>query len=228
MDKIFNHALRGYSAKMSATAAAAVARDPQVQFVQPDGVVSISAQTLPTGINRIDGELSSTVSGNGSGSVNVDVAVIDTGIDPTHPDLNVCRRRQELLDRHELYDDGNGHGTHVAGTIGAKDNGNGVVGVAPGARLWAVRVLNNTGSGSYLRQSICGIDWVTAHAGDDRGRQHEPRRHGSDDGNCGNTNNDAMHQAICRAVAAGVTFAVAAGNESDERRQPSSRRPTTR
>jgi subtilisin len=90
---------------------------------------------LPTGINRIDGELSTTVSGNGSGSVNVDVAAIDTGIDIDHPDLNVVGGMNCSTGR--SFDDSNGHGSHVAGTIAAKDDAQGVVGVAPGARLHA-------------------------------------------------------------------------------------------
>ncbi len=85
------------------------------------------------------------MSGNGSGAVNVDVAVIDTGIS-AHPDLNVVGGVN--CSTGKSYDDGNGHGSHVAGTIGAKDDSVGVVGVAPGARLWAVRVLNNQGSGT--------------------------------------------------------------------------------
>src|SRR6266550_1886722 len=86
---LYTHALHGYAARMSQAAAQRLSGDPQVASIQPDRPVSIDAQTLPTGIDRIDGELSSTVSGNGSGTVNVDVAVIDTGVDLDHPDLNV-------------------------------------------------------------------------------------------------------------------------------------------
>ncbi|WP_329425615.1 S8 family serine peptidase [Streptosporangium sp. NBC_01495] len=214
VDKVFNHALRGYSAKMSATAAAAIARDPQVQFVQPDGVVSISAQTLPTGVNRVDAELSPTAAINGVDTrVNVDVAIIDTGIQLTHPDLNVYTAGAKNCNTGTSANDGNGHGTHVAGTVGALDNTSAVVGVAPGARLWPVRVLNNSGSGSWS-QVICGIDYVTAHASEIEVANMSLGGLGADDGNCGNTNNDAMHRAICAAVAAGVTFVVAAGNNN--------------
>ncbi|MEU7985075.1 S8 family serine peptidase [Streptosporangium canum] len=216
VDKIFNHALRGYSAKMSATAAAAVARDPQVQFVQPDGVVSINAQTLPTGVNRVDAELSPTAAINGVDTrVNVDVAIIDTGIQLNHPDLNVYTAGAKNCNTGTSANDGHGHGTHVAGTVGALDNTSSVVGVAPGARLWPVRVLNNSGGGSWS-QVICGIDYVTAHASEIEVANMSLGGLGADDGNCGNTNNDAMHRAICAAVAAGVTFVVAAGNETDD------------
>lgn len=117
-------------------------------------------QVIPTGILRINGDFSSTLSGNGQGTVDVDVAVIDTGI-YNHPDLNVIGGTN--CSTGNSYKDGNGHGTHVTGTIGALDNDFGVVGVAPGARLWAVRVLNNAGSGTWS-SVICGIDFVTAHA----------------------------------------------------------------
>ena len=141
----------------------------------PDRAVEATAQSVPTGIRRIDGPLSGTISGNGAGAVNVDIAILDTGIDVDHPDLNVVGGVN--CSTGSSYDDQNGHGTHVAGTAAAKDNGIGVVGVAPGARLWAVRVLDNTGNGTWS-SVICGIDWVTGQRRHDRGRQHEPRRRG--------------------------------------------------
>jgi subtilisin family serine protease len=206
---VYRHALRGYAARMSARAAAAVARQSDVASVVADRTVSASAQTLPTGNDRIDAELSSARAGDGTGSVGVDVAVIDTGIDLSHPDLTVSGGRN--CNNGRSFNDGNGHGTHVAGTIGAKDNGIGVVGVAPGARLWAVRVLNNNGSGSWS-SVICGIDWVTANAGTIEVANMSLGGSGSDTG----CNDGGLHQAICNSVAKGVTYAVAAGNESDD------------
>jgi subtilisin len=208
---VYRAALKGYSAVMTAADARALQADPRVASVTPDRPVHIDAQVLPTGIDRIDGELSSTVSGDGSGTVDVDVAVIDTGIDPTHPDLNVVGGVN--CSTGNSYADGHGHGTHVAGTIAAKDNGIGVVGVAPGARLWAVRVLNNQGFGSFS-DIICGIDWVTARASMIEVANMSLGGSGSDS-TCG-TNVDPMHEAICRSVAAGVTYAVAAGNSHDD------------
>jgi subtilisin len=174
-----------------------------------DQTVSADAQTLPTGINRIDGELSSTISGNGSGAVNADVAIIDTGIDLTHPDLNVATTGVNCSNG-TSYADGNGHGTHVAGTVAAKDDGNGVVGVAPGARVYPVRVLNNRGSGSWS-SIICGIDWVTARAATIKVANMSL----GGTGTAGSCTDGGLRQAICRSTAAGVTYAVAAGNESD-------------
>jgi subtilisin len=88
-------------------------------------------------------------------------AIIDTGIDTGHPELNVVGGTNCIGG--SSFNDDNGHGTHVAGIAAARDNTNGAVGVAPGARLWAVKVLNASGSGS-TSQIVCGIDWVTARA----------------------------------------------------------------
>ena len=215
VDYLYRAALKGYAAHMSATAAERVANDSRVQFVQRDGVVRASAQTTPTGINRADAELSPTAKINGLDErVNVDVAVIDTGVDFTHPDLNVYTAGAKNCSTGNSANDGNGHGSHVAGTIGAIDNANGVVGMAPGARIWPVRVLNNAGSGTYSA-IVCGIDYVTAHASEIEVANMSLGGGGADDGNCGNTNNDAMHKAICNSVAAGITYVVAAGNETD-------------
>jgi subtilisin family serine protease len=208
------HALKGFAAVIPTAHLAQIQADPSVAYITPDQVVSITDQTLPTGIDRIDGELSSTVSGNGSGTVNVDVAVIDTGIDRSHPDLDVVGGIN-CVPGNSGFEDQYGHGTHVAGTIGALDNGIGVVGVAPGARLWAVRVLGASGSGS-TSSVVCGIDWVTANAATIEVANMSLGGSGSDDGNCGRTVPDAMHQAICNSVAAGVTYAVSAGNSADD------------
>ena len=208
---VYSHALQGYSATLTAAAAKRIAADPRVASIGPDRTVSIDAQTLPTGIDRVDGELSSTLSGNGSGTVNVDVAVIDTGVDLNHPDLNVNRAGAKNCSTGGSANDGHGHGTHVAGTIGSLDNGIGVVGVAPGARIWPVRVLNKQGSGSFA-DVICGVDYVTAHASEIEVANMSLGGTGSDSA-C--SPSDPLHFAICNSVAAGVTYAVAAGNESD-------------
>ena len=209
---VYRHALSGFAARMPEARAAALEEQARVDFVQRDRRVSIAAQTTPTGINRVDADLSPTADIDGTDErVNVDVAVIDTGVDLDHPDLNMFRQRNcALLGLNG--DDQNGHGSHVAGTIAAKDNSTGVVGVAPGARIWAVKVLNAAGIG-LNSDVICGIDYVTANAGQIDVANMSLGGGGSDDGNCGNTDGDAMHQAICDSVVAGVTYAVAAGND---------------
>ena len=214
LQHLYEHALKGYAATIPAGRLAAIRSDARVAFVSEDRPVWAVAQTLPTGINRIDGEASSTKSGDGSGRVAVAVAIIDTGIDIDHPDLNVVGGKN-CVRGPNTYDDGNGHGTHVAGTVAAKDDATGVVGVAPGAPLYAVRVLDNRGSGSWSSVA-CGIDWVTANAAAKGIKVANMSLGGSgaDDGNCGNSNNDALHKAICRSVDAGVTYVVAAGNSN--------------
>jgi subtilisin len=209
---VYRHAIKGYSAALTPAAATALRADPSVAAVVPDSPVQIAAQTLPTGINRVDGELSSTVSGDGVGAVNVDAAIIDTGIDVDHPDLTVVGGTNCVGG--SSFDDDNGHGTHVAGIVAAKDDANGVVGVAPGARLWAVKVLSSAGSGT-ISQIICGIDWVTARASTIEVANMSLGGQSFFGSFSGCTSSfDPMHPAICRSVGAGVTYAVAAGNSA--------------
>lgn len=203
---VYGAALHGYAARIPANARAAIASDPRVAFISEDNEVW-ALDDVPTGVDRIDAEATSKSGANNGGPA---VAVIDTGSGP-HSELNVVGGKNCSNGR--SFSDGNGHGTHVAGTIAAKLNGAGVVGVLPGAPIYSVRVLNNQGSGSWS-SVICGIDWVTANAAA-KGitvANMSLGGAGSDDGNCGSSNNDALHRAICNSVSAGVTYVVAAGN----------------
>lgn len=156
------------------------------------------SQEIPTGIRRIGAD-STTV----ANPVDVDIAIIDTGIDLDHEDLNVAGGVNFSGAGDAGGDDDHGHGTHVAGIAGAIDNGTGVLGVAPGARLWAVKVLDENGSG-LLSNVIAGIDWVTAHA-----REIEVANMSL---SAAPGASDAFHTAIINSVNAGVFYAVAAGN----------------
>ncbi|MFC4610808.1 S8 family serine peptidase [Streptomyces maoxianensis] len=211
---VYRYALHGYSASMSASVAAALADDPGVRSVQPDRRVHATAQSIPTGVDRAEADQNLTAAIDGVDTrVDADVAVIDTGITPNHADLNVYQAGGKncwlpMLNPSDLH----GHGTHVAGTIGALDNGTGVVGMAPGVRLWPVQVLDPLGTGS-TSAVICGIDHVTQHADEIEVANMSLGGSGTDDGDCGKSNDDAMHQAICSSVAAGVTYTVAAGND---------------
>src|SRR5712691_4921704 len=206
---LYHSALKGYAATISQARIGDIRRDPRVAFVSEDRPVHAVAQTLPTGIDRIDAETSSHF--NSNSWTNIAVAVIDTGSGP-HSDLNVVGGKNCSSGR--SFSDGNGHGTHVAGTIGAINNSAGVVGVAPGIPIYSVRVLDNRGSGKWSNV-ICGIDWVTANAASlhIKVANMSLGGGGSDDHNCGNTDGDAMHKAVCKSVAAGVTYVVAAGND---------------
>jgi hypothetical protein len=210
---VYRSALKGYSAELSRDDVQALRRDPRVKYITPDHRVKALAQTTPTGISRTLATTNPSLDIDGEDDVriNADVAVIDTGIDYTHPDLNVYKRTncvpagenettKECIE--DSGTDGHSHGTHVAGTIAAIDNGEGVVGVAPGARLWAVRVLNNQGSGSES-WIIAGVEWVTKHASEIEVANMSLGCW------CALT---ALDTAINKSVQAGVVYAVAAGN----------------
>jgi len=216
VDNVYHAALNGYSAQMTPAEAKSLALSPGVQFVTPNRRFTIDAQRLPTGVHRIEARTPRRPAANlRPRHVNADVAVIDTGVDFNHPDLNVYRQGAHNCTTTELNArDGNGHGTHVAGTIGALDNRIGVVGVAPGARIWPVRVFGPSGAGS-LADVICGVDYVTRHADQiEVANMSLSSPGGRDDHNCGHTFGDPLHMAICRSVRAGVTYVVAAGNSA--------------
>jgi len=223
----YGHALKGFAAQLNNDQLAAVKNDSRVAFVGEDRVVTAfvrgekgpggsggianPTQVLPTGVDRINAE---NKANKGAG---VNVAVLDTGIDTSHPDLQANIAGGKSCLRGLNYKDGYGHGTHVAGIIAALDNSIGVVGIAPQAKLWAVRVLDNSGFGTWS-SVICGVDFVTSKAPANGGPIKVVNMSlggtGSSDGNCGDVNGDALHKAICRSVAAGVTYVVAAGNGS--------------
>jgi subtilisin len=209
--RVYRSALKGYSATLSSDRVAALRADPRVAYLAADRPVHTTGQVLPTGIDRLDAERSSTRSGDGTGTVNVDVAVLDTGIDIDHPDLHVAGGVNCVGG--SSFDDDHLHGTHVAGTVAAKDNHIGVVGVAPGARLWAVKVLDATGSGTF-ESVICGVDWVTAHRSTIEVANMSLGGEASEPPGAGCTTGDPFHDAVCRSVQAGVTYAVAAGNDA--------------
>jgi len=218
----YNNLLKGFSATIPDNKIDKIKKDPRVSFLSEDRIVYAAAkpgaeaitqpaQSIPTGIDRIDAE---ALANEGVG---VGVAVLDTGIDLTHPDLkaNLSTYSKNCILTARSATDDNGHGTHVAGTIAALDNTIGVVGVAPKAKLFAVKVLNKNGSGSWST-IICGLDWVKANAANlgINVINMSIGGTGSSDNNCGNTNNDALHKALCRTRDAGITNVVAAGNES--------------
>jgi subtilisin len=215
----YHTALKGFAARLNEQQLARVQADPSVAFVSADGTVRAtdtlqSAETVPTGIRRI-GAATPNPGGTAQAAA-ANVAIIDTGIDLSYsPELNAVDGTNCVNPGTAAQDD-NGHGTHVSGTIAARNtstSGSSIVGVAPGTKLYAVKVLNSSGSGTWA-QVICGIDWVTANAAsmNIRVASMSLGGSGSNDNNCGNTNVDALHKAICNSVTAGVTYVVAAGN----------------
>ena len=181
-------------------------QDPRIKYIEPDAIAYALQQTLPSGVDRIKANLNPIAQINGTDErVDVDVAIIDTGIDLTHPDLNVVENTS-FVPMVSSGDDDNGHGSHVAGIVAALDNGIGVVGVAPGARLHAVKVLDRKGSGK-ISWIIAGIDWVTEHA-------DEIEVANMSLGSTGYL--QSLRDAIANSVRKGVVYVVAAGNESDD------------
>ena len=182
----------------------ALENDPRVAYVERDQAARIEpearpgggtppAQSIPWGITRVGG------AGDGTGRT---AWIIDSGIDLDHPDLNVdVARSRDFTGSRVGAEDENGHGTHVAGTVGARNNSIGVVGVAAGASLVAVRVLDRRGSGAYSGV-IAGVDYVAANG------QSEDVANMSLGGPFSQALNDAVATASAR-----VKFALAAGNE---------------
>ena len=211
LDHIYSKAIKGFAFAGAEAAAQALARRSEVAYVEPDQIYTAFQQTVPTGIRRCDADAVPGLITGGNATVNADVAVIDTGLDATHPDLNVQPQgvrfymRKNTLVTDAKWQDDNGHGTHVGGIIGARDNGVGVVGVAPGARLWAVKVLDSGGSGS-VSTVVAGINWVVERAGTFEVANMS----------LGGSFSQAINDAVKGGTQAGIVFVVAAGNSGDD------------
>ena len=214
-ERRYAHALKGFSARLSARQVRALKADPQVASVTEDRTVRAlsntvplaAGETVPNGIARIEAATATTTQEASSSAV----AVIDTGVDLTNPDLNAVEGTNCVTKGASAQDD-HGHGTHVAGTIAAGNSGSGVVGVAPGTKIYAVKVLSSAGTGT-VSSLICGIDWVAANAAADNIRvaNMSVGSAGPTPTSCATTT-DPEYAAVCRAVGAGVTFVAAAGN----------------
>ncbi len=198
-DHVYSAAVRGFSARLTARQIADFENDPSVAHVEPDGIMQVTAQTLPWGIDRIDADISSTFAGNGAGAIaNVNSYIIDTGIDTKHVDLNVVKHVNFAGGPNT---DCHGHGTHVAGTVGARDNTSNVVGAAPGLPQTGVKVLGCGGSGT-ISGVIKGVDWVTANA----------VKPAIANMSLGGGANLSLDSAVKNSADSGVFYSLAAGN----------------
>ena len=214
VNHVYSHALQGFAVHASERGIANMRRNnPRIDYCEQDQVMAIvdpvealgkpggggtppPAEQTPIGITRVNGGIS------GASGI---AWVIDTGIDLDHPDLNVdVARSRNFVAREESPEDLNGHGTHVAGTIAGVDNEIGTVGVAAGAKVVAVRVLNRRGSGTNSGV-IAGVDYVAGagRAGDVANMS------------LGGGVSTALDTAVVNASSV-VKFALAAGNETDD------------
>lgn len=206
---VYASSIDGFSVRMSASQAEQLRQDPRVKYVEQDQMVTMAppskgggggsvAQVVPYGITRVGGFVNYT-------GTNV-AFVLDSGIDLTHPDLNVQTANGFTAftsGKDANFNDGNGHGTHVAGTIAARNNTIGVVGVAAGAPVVPIKVLDSRGSGAYSGV-IAGVNHVAA-----RGKAGDVANM-----SLGGGVSAALDDAVVAAAAKGIKFVLAAGNES--------------
>jgi subtilisin family serine protease len=202
--RTFGAALNGYAATLSADEAARLAADPAVASVEQDQRVHVDAtQTnAPWGLDRVDQTslpLSGTYTYPDSAGQGVTAYIIDTGVRISHADISGrAFNGYDAVDGDSVAQDGNGHGTHVATTVAGT-----TYGVAKKARIVAVRVLNNSGSGTTAGV-VAGIDWVTQnHSGPSVANM-----------SLGGGVSTTLDNAVRNSIASGVTYAIAAGNNS--------------
>lgn len=208
IEEVYETALQGFTVKMAPGQMKKMSGDLNVKYIEADQIVSLSpinangkpspqpaAQSIPWGITRVNGGVS---------GVGKTAWIIDTGIDLDHPDLTVDVSRSEtFLGGTSTPDDQNGHGTHVAGIIAARDNSIGVIGVAAGATVVAVRVLDRRGSGT-TSGVIAGVNYVASVASTNDAANMS----------LGGGVSQSLDEAVF-AASATVRFALAAGNETD-------------
>lgn len=224
----YRKALKGFSANIADAGAARIARSPLVAYYEPNDIVW-ALNREPAGRSLTSGSAQSGVAGNGPGGSTsnelpaqvvpwgvtrvggprdgsgLHAWVIDSGIDLDHPDLNVGSG-VDFIDGDATADDEHGHGTHVAGTIGAVDNDIGVVGVAANAVVHPVRVLDRRAFGT-IDGAVAGIDFVALNAqpGDVANLSFGVSGH-----------QESLHDAVLNAADLGIHFNVSAGNSNED------------
>lgn len=206
LSRTFGAALNGFSIKADEAAAKRLAADPQVAYVVQNKTFKISeTQDNPPswGLDRVD-QADLPLDNKytyPTKADNVTAYVIDTGVRGTHKDFgDRATGGKDFVDNDDTPNDEHGHGTHVAGTIGGTDHG-----LAKGVKIVGVRVLDANGSGT-TEGVVAGVDWVAANA---KGPSVANM-------SLGGGADDALDEAVRGAVTKGVTFALAAGNESSD------------
>lgn len=238
---IYGVALKGYSADLTSGQLKAIKKDPNVDYVESDGVIRPKGQAVGNQLKRVYANLSRLhIDENDvpADRVNADIAILDTGV-YQHPDLNVvsrvdCEGGGGGCKPGQPDDDKSGHGTHVAGDAAAIDNGIGMVGTAPGARIWSVKVVTRMSyagadqvgtklsepydpavdlqlSNAQMSDAIAGINYVTAHSSEIEVANMSFACSTSQWG-CAHT---ALKEAIATSVNNGVVWVAAAGHDGD-------------
>lgn len=208
VDHVYTHAIQGFAGRIPEGKLESLRSNPNVIYVEQDRVISITAklgggtstrspQVIPWGVARVNGGLNF--------SPGKTLWILDTGLDFLHQDLNCDKLRSISFVPRESSQDMNGHGTHVAGIAAAKNDAGDVVGVAPGAPVVAVKVLNRQGTGS-ISGVIAGVDYVakSAQIGDVANMS------------LGGSVSQALDNAVTTAASKGIMFTIAAGNESKD------------
>ncbi|RDA95941.1 putative subtilisin-like protease, partial [Ophiocordyceps camponoti-saundersi (nom. inval.)] len=205
---VYNHAFHGFAAHLSAEDLAKLRDHPEVDFVEQDAVVSIAAYTqqpgAPWGLGRISHRKpgSTTYVYDDSAGAGTCAYVIDTGIDASHPEFQGRAQQIASFIPGETTD-GHGHGTHCAGTIGSR-----AYGVAKMTHLYGIKVLSNTGSGSYS-SIIAGMDYAVTDS-----RKRSCPKGVVANMSLGGSFSTAINEAAAAMIRAGVFLSVAAGNDN--------------
>jgi subtilisin family serine protease len=209
---VYDYVVKGFAIKISDNKVLEqLKNNPLVAYMGQDRKIStfinshIENQIIPQSVDRVDGDIN--LENINSNVIDADIAILDTGIDLDHNDLNVFHEKSFIPEATNADDD-HGHGTHLAGIAAARDNSLGIVGIAPGAQLWAIKVLESSGMGE-ISTLIKGLDYINQHSDQvdvavlSLGCECE---------------SGALNIAISNSIKAGITIVVAAGNEGKNAR----------
>lgn len=211
-------AVNGFVAELSQATVARLQNDPAVELVEPDRILGLCACVELVNARQVVWNVRKTGYGNGLNFGEKTVWIIDSGADMDHPDLNIDQERSLSFVSGETVDDTNGHGTHVAGIIGALNNNVGILGVASGAHMVALKVLDKDGEGrvSDILKAVAHVN-LNGKAGDVVNMSLG-----------GEGISTALEREIRSAADKGILFAIASGNESDDASKYSPARVTHR
>ena len=209
---VYDYVVKGFAIKVfNNKVLEQLENNPLVAYVGQDRKISTfinshtESQIIPQSVDRVDGDIN--LENINSNTVDADIAILDTGIDLDHDDLNVFHEKSFIPEAINADDD-HGHGTHLAGIAAAKDNSFGIVGIAPGARLWAIKILESSGMGE-ISTLIKGLDYINQNSNQidvavlSLGCECE---------------SGALDIAIQNTIKNGITIVVAAGNEGKNAR----------